>query len=179
MPMIVRTGSNAKKTYYNTDKDKIWTVVGETQGIELDETQKEIALSVVCGGEYDIDDIVYIRVTEDLSAGWAFTKDSFCATHNDGSIIIPYKFIKIEKREQEAGEEGEETNYFYYLLNTDTKEEWSFYRAEYNKVIAKMSIIFGGDAHAYSYDINPLFDRDSAETIVKCLNTMKNLFKKK
>ena len=167
-PRAVAVARMRRKIYYNTDKDKVWTVDGETQGIELDDTQKEIELSVVCGGAYDIGDIVYIRVAEDLSAGWAFTKDSFCASNEDETIIIPYKFLKIAKvKENYEDEDG--SNYkgalVYCLKNANSNDEWLFYSEDDDYGFVKSGL-------------EPIHQLDTAKVIEKCLNTMKNLFKK-
>ena len=74
----------------------IWEVVtpsGNPKKIELTSMQKNIALNIVCHGEYQIDEIIFIRVVSDLSAGIAFTKNSFCDGGTGKNITIPYKDI--------------------------------------------------------------------------------------
>ena len=55
--------------------------------------KKNIMLKILCKGKYSPDDIVYLRIAKDLSAGWAFTKDSFCIGGSIGNEIIPYESI--------------------------------------------------------------------------------------
>lgn len=59
----------------------IWQVVahsGKPSKKELTNIQKKIYLNFVCNGKYTEDDIIHIYVVDDMSAGWAFTIDSFC-----------------------------------------------------------------------------------------------------
>ena len=56
--------------------------------------KKNIMLKILCKGKYSPDDIVYLRIAKDLSAGWAFTKDSFCIGGSIGNEIIPYENIR-------------------------------------------------------------------------------------
>ena len=35
-------------------------------------------MKMVCNGEYEESDLIHLCATEDFTAGWAFTKDSFC-----------------------------------------------------------------------------------------------------
>lgn len=56
--------------------------------------KKNIILKILCNGKYYPDDIIYLRITNDFSAGWAFTKDSFCIGGSIGNEIIPYESIK-------------------------------------------------------------------------------------
>ena len=44
----------------------------------LTPTQKKMFLKMVCEGKYTEDDLIFIRVVDDFSSGFAFTKDSFC-----------------------------------------------------------------------------------------------------
>ena len=56
--------------------------------------KKNIMLKILCNGKYSPDDIVYLRITQNLSAGWAFTKESFCIGGSIGNEIIPYENIR-------------------------------------------------------------------------------------
>lgn len=44
----------------------------------LTRVQKKMFLKQVCGGKYSEEDLIFIRVVDDFSSGFAFTKDSFC-----------------------------------------------------------------------------------------------------
>ena len=44
----------------------------------LTPVQKKMFLKTVCDNKYDEGDLIFIRVVEDFSSGFAFTKDSFC-----------------------------------------------------------------------------------------------------
>ena len=64
---------------------------------ELTGEKKDTALLMLCKGRYTEDEIIHLRVSDDLSRGWAFTRDSFCLVDpNAGaggaiSAIIPYE----------------------------------------------------------------------------------------
>ena len=65
-------------------KNNIWDVVSPTGSSlnhyceECNETKKTILLNLICKGKYKEDDLIYVRISEGLKYGWAFTKDSFC-----------------------------------------------------------------------------------------------------
>ena len=59
----------------------------------MNNTQKEIAINMVCHEKYAEADILFIRIKSDLSAGFAFTKNSFCYGGSVGNEIILYKDI--------------------------------------------------------------------------------------
>ena len=61
---------------------------------EFNTTQKTIALNLICKGKYKENDLIFIRVSSDFKAGWAFTKDSFCFGGNIGSGLILYNNIE-------------------------------------------------------------------------------------
>ena len=44
----------------------------------LTDAQKNAAISLICGTDYTEGDIVHLRISDDMSEGWAFTADSFC-----------------------------------------------------------------------------------------------------
>ncbi|MBQ9442353.1 MAG: hypothetical protein IJU55_05020 [Selenomonadaceae bacterium] len=57
--------------------------------------KKKQALRLICRDIYTENDLVRIVVTKNISAGWAFTKDSFCLGGRwsivyGGNLIIPY-----------------------------------------------------------------------------------------
>ncbi len=57
------------------------------------DAEKQVALRAICQGEYEEADVVYVRVSNNLKTGWAFTKDSFCYGGRLGQGIIPYANI--------------------------------------------------------------------------------------
>ena len=48
----------------------------------LEDEKKLAVLNLVCQGKYSEEQIAYLRLTEDLSAGFALTEDSVCFFHN-------------------------------------------------------------------------------------------------
>ena len=50
----------------------------DTEKKTLTPAQKKMFLKMVCDGKYTEDDLIFIRVVDDFSSGFAFTKDSFC-----------------------------------------------------------------------------------------------------
>lgn len=68
-----------------------------TSFTELTGEKKETALLILGKGKYTEDEIIHLRVSDDLSRGWAFTRDSFCIVDPNEkqgggavSAIIPY-----------------------------------------------------------------------------------------
>ena len=64
----------------------------------INNLKKKQALHLICKGNYEEKDLVRIVVTENISVGWAFTKDSFCLGGKwsivyNGNLIIPYEKI--------------------------------------------------------------------------------------
>ncbi len=73
-------------------------VVSEIKGLgklpqEPSLSRKNIILKALFNDKYVSDEIIYLRAKKDLSAGWAFTKDSFCIGGSIGNEIIPYENI--------------------------------------------------------------------------------------
>ncbi len=56
----------------------------------LSDDQKRAALSLVCGADYKENDLVHLRISDTMSRGWAFTRDSFCVMEGGISRAIPY-----------------------------------------------------------------------------------------
>jgi hypothetical protein len=54
----------------------VWNIV-DLKG-EPTPAQKKMFLKMICGGEYDECDLIYLRADKDFEAGWAFTRDAFC-----------------------------------------------------------------------------------------------------
>ena len=61
---------------------------------KLDKMEKFVVLRMIGQGKYQENQIAYMRLTEDLSAGFAFTNDSFCSFGAIGDFFIKYKDIK-------------------------------------------------------------------------------------
>lgn len=77
-------------------KNQLWEVATLSNcdsNEELSPAKKKIALRLICKGHYQEKDLIHIKVAEDLSAGYALTKDSICFGGNFGNIIVPYKDI--------------------------------------------------------------------------------------
>ncbi len=62
----------------------------------LSDDQKNTALMMICDGKYTEDDLIHLRISEDLSQGWAFTLDSFCILTTKIAEIIPYNLLTID-----------------------------------------------------------------------------------
>ncbi len=66
---------------YKIDSFPTFLMVDETSGTavsNLTDAQKNAAISLICGTDYTEGDIVHLRISDDMSEGWAFTADSFC-----------------------------------------------------------------------------------------------------
>lgn len=118
-----------KEIFYSTfgspEDNKLWEIRTPsncyTSG-ELSSTKKKLALRLICQGHYQEKDLVHIRVADDLSGGFALTKDSVCFGGNFGNIIVPYKDIDvtdapISVTQKFAGTFSFEEEYTY-ILNT-------------------------------------------------------------
>ena len=62
--------------------------------IEITPVQKKIALKIVCQDKYTEKDLIYMRISSNLTTGWAFTSDSFCYGGPMGTELILYKDMK-------------------------------------------------------------------------------------
>ena len=99
---------DSKNPFNDTDLGGVWNLFGGYRGSKededgvLDDLKKKMALRLICKNKYKEKDIIRIVVTEDISCGWALTKDSFCIggqweIKKSGTIIIPYKdIIKVD-----------------------------------------------------------------------------------
>ena len=71
-------------------KREVWEVVKRSKKVSLVRSgdapktlsaiEKKMFLKVVCDNKYSEDELIFIRVYDDFSAGWALTKDSFCVS---------------------------------------------------------------------------------------------------
>lgn len=66
---------------------------------QLSDNKKKLALKMICQNQYTGNDLIYARVAHDLSAGWAFTLDSFCYGGGLGKGIVHYKDISYASGE--------------------------------------------------------------------------------
>lgn len=83
-------------TFGDSNDNKLWEIRTRsncfTSG-ELSSSKKKLALRLICQGAYQEKDLIHIRVADDLSAGFALTRDSICFGGNFGNIIVPYQEI--------------------------------------------------------------------------------------
>ena len=63
---------------------------------DLNKDEKSFALRLVCQDKYSEEQIAYLRLTEDLSAGFALTENDFCFGDRFGSKIRHYKEINTD-----------------------------------------------------------------------------------
>ena len=83
-----------------------WEIIGKdgktVQNYDkLSDNEKAIALKMVFQGKYSENQIVYLRLTEDLTSGFAFTIDSVCFGGLIGNYIFKYKKIsKIDNYDE-------------------------------------------------------------------------------
>ena len=75
-----------------------WHIVNSGTNIAeykfLTPAEKSLALRMVCQKKYNEHQIAYMQLTQDLTAGFAFTGDAFCTGGLVGSYIIKYKDIR-------------------------------------------------------------------------------------
>ena len=84
------------------------------------DAEKQVVLRAICQGEYEEADVVYVRVSNNLKTGWAFTKDSFCYGGRLGQGIIPYANIAdIYYKYQPFG-----GSYFTITCKDGTEHSW-------------------------------------------------------
>ena len=104
--LFISTFKDTFKEYMNFDIDENYTGTSQVDSsatflmgdsTNLTEDQKLMALTMICGGKYTEDDLIFMQFEEDMSSGWAFTRDSFCIVA-EGNIadIIPYESLAFE-----------------------------------------------------------------------------------
>ncbi len=82
----------------------------------LTKIEKSVALKMVCH-QYTEDQIAYIRLTEDLTSGFALTVDSFCAGGKIQNALIRYTDIKSAVAYEDAYPvDAEECDSLSYVL---------------------------------------------------------------
>ena len=83
----------------------------------LTKIEKAVALKMVCQNKYTENQIAYIRLTEDLTSGFALTVDSFCAGGNIKNALIKYTDIKSAVAYEDAYPvDAEECGSLSYVL---------------------------------------------------------------
>ena len=60
---------------------------------KLNAAQKSMALRLICKGKYKENELLRIAFRDDLSFGWALTRDSFCVGGTGENVIIKYSEI--------------------------------------------------------------------------------------
>lgn len=60
---------------------------------KLNDSEKSIAVKMFCHGKYSENQIAYIQLPKNLSAGFALTVDSLCIVGSIGNKIFKYKDI--------------------------------------------------------------------------------------
>lgn len=63
---------------------------------QLSKAERSAVLRMICQGKYEEHQIAFLKVTNDLSSGFAMTIDSFCTGGGIGSSITSYKNIEID-----------------------------------------------------------------------------------
>ena len=58
---------------------------------QITENMKAVALNLICHGRYKERDLIHLRISANLTHGWALTKDSFCIGGTIGNHIIKYE----------------------------------------------------------------------------------------
>ena len=81
--------------------DNIW---GWPRKKTLDASEKERLLLTIGMGQYKEEELIHIRVTDDLCSGWALTTDSLCLNEIFGCYFVFYDTIdKTEWRNIDSG----------------------------------------------------------------------------
>lgn len=83
--------------------DDVWGIAipsdGMSQKKTLDASEKERLLLTIGLGQYKEEELIHIRVTDDLCSGWALTTDSICLNDKFGCYIAFYDSIDASEWE--------------------------------------------------------------------------------
>lgn len=82
--------------HYGADPNATFLMVNDedqSATANLTPEQKETALTLICVDEYTEDELIHLRISRDMTRGWAFTRDSFCVVDEDFSAIFPYESL--------------------------------------------------------------------------------------
>lgn len=88
---IFKTVFGERDVWEVIDRKKVSLIRGEDTTKNLTPTQKKMYLKLVCDGKYTEEDLIFIRVVEDFSSGFAFTKDAFCI----GGDLLDFQTYKF------------------------------------------------------------------------------------
>ncbi|MBR0290199.1 MAG: hypothetical protein IJQ82_14575 [Selenomonadaceae bacterium] len=109
----------------------IWAIVGgrgksgKVSTDKLTLAEKKTLIQLVCGIEYNEDDIIHLRAMKNLSAGWAFTKDAFCV---DGKLKDDVNTFSVILRKLHKIPQIESGNLKYSdITNIESSGERSYY----------------------------------------------------
>ena len=111
---------------------------------ELTQEQKALALSLVCDDKYTEDDLILLRISQDMTQGWAFTKDSFCILDPNyaDAIITPYESALLDDPEWFSSNEMENDVAYRDMLHTwiPTKDALRNYLKNMKALFSKKKI---------------------------------------
>ncbi|MBR4903171.1 MAG: hypothetical protein IKZ53_00700 [Selenomonadaceae bacterium] len=96
--IVINSKSDGGKDNDTSQKGKVSLIREDYIPKTLTPVQKKMFLKMVCDNKYTEDDLIFIRVVDDFSSGFAFTKDSFCyggdlLKNFEGEGIILYREI--------------------------------------------------------------------------------------
>lgn len=93
---------------------------GERASTDLTQEQKALALSLICDNKYTEEDLIQLRISENMTKGWAFTKDSFCILDPNYAdvIITPYESALLDDPEWFSSKEMENDISYSDMLHT-------------------------------------------------------------
>lgn len=135
---------------------------------KLTQDQMNLALSFICDDEYSESDLLQLRISEDMTEGWAFTNDSFCikASASEGTVIIPYESIVFDWRHSPITGERPGIIWPTKIKKMERIEEINPDRE------------YGEDDCFFSFD-NMVGDFHLGECVDKFLKNINDLFKKR
>ena len=132
----------------------VWNIFDKSGNLldgEPSSTQKRMFLKMVCNGEYEESDLIHLCADEDFSAGWAFTKDSFCV---GGTMYLLYNARKRKIFFSEIDDVGIGT-----IVDNPSRQIFCIVDSQKNRWLMD-----GNEA---------IFDEDIQNKIVKFLNFAK------
>ena len=84
---IFNSANSGKETW------EIVSIHNYSTSATLNDAKKKVALRLICKNRYKEEELVHIKVSDDLSRGWALTKDSVCFGGKFGNLIVKYEDI--------------------------------------------------------------------------------------
>lgn len=105
-----------------------WPGDGNVTTKNFTQDQKALALSLICDDKYTEEDLIQLRISENMTIGWAFTKDSFCIrdSEHDDVIITAYESALLDNSHYFKWPSEEMNNYISYMSmlaqNNETTE---------------------------------------------------------